>query len=104
MTATLRFVGEMTTRYVSAADLVQRRMLRGAALPGIPTAVTKAATARPCGRGWHGARNCRQALAPFAYARHRTEQSLGVRMMRVREELANRRLLHHFAAVHHDHA
>ena len=88
----------------AAADLIQRRMLRGAALPRVRAAVVKAAALRPLRRRRHGAGNRREPLALLPDLRHRVEQAFRVRVVRAREQVADRRFLDDLAAVHHDDA
>ena len=77
-------------------------MLGDASVPRVRTAVVEAAAARPRRRWWNGAGNGSESLALLADLRHRAEQAFGVRMMRAREQLIDRRVLDDLAAVHHD--
>src|SRR5512143_65688 len=101
MGAALRLDGEMAAREVAGADLVERGMFALAALPRVRAAIAKAAAGWPVGRSRDGAGDYREAAAGRADARHRAEQSLGVRMVRGGEDLAHRRFLDDLAGVHH---
>ena len=76
--AARRFLGEMTARRVSTADLIQRGMLARAAIPRIHAAIAKAAAVGPGCRGRYGTWNGGQPLGRAADARHGTEQAFRV--------------------------
>src|SRR4051812_31672550 len=98
--AALGFDGEMATRCMAGADLIEWRMLRLAPIPRVDAAIAKPAAGRPGRRRWDGTGYRRQTIARFADAWHRLEQTLGVRMVRRAEECLHVRLLDHLAAVH----
>src|SRR5438045_7654403 len=104
MIATLRLYGEMAARDVSLADLIKRRMLALAEIPGIGTPLTEAAAAGPIGRSGNCSGNHIETLALVADLWHRVHQSFSVGMMRGGEEPLDLRFLHDFSRVHHDHS
>src|SRR5437867_3575147 len=94
----------MTTREVSSLHRVQWWMLVRGTLPRVRTALVKAATRRPVRRRGDRSWNRAQPLVFLAESRHRGQQALGVRVMRLGEDAIDRRLLHDFAGVHDDDA
>src|SRR5688572_13862724 len=104
MTSALRLDREMAPRRVRDSHLVERRVLSLTQIPRVGAAVAKAASVGPVRRCGNGSRNHVESLELASDVRHREHESLGVRMVRLREELVDARFLHYLARVHHDHA
>src|SRR5579862_9749285 len=102
MRPAFRLLCQMTARQMTVADLIERRMLRLAALPCVRTPIAKATAARPSGWRRYGSRNRRQSLPRLAESRHSPQQSFRVGMMGRVEKGLYHGLLDDLTAVHHD--
>src|SRR3954453_22352702 len=97
----------MTGHAVAGRDLAQQRLPRGADTRGVAAAWSEAAAARRIDQDRDRAADRLQpylVLAGEIDARDRADQSLGIGMAGIAEELVDRRLLHHLAGIHHDDA
>src|SRR5262249_13346364 len=66
-----RLLGKVAAGHVAFADLIERRMLRSAAIPRVRTTVVKAAALRPFRGGLPRAGSRREPLALMSHLRHR---------------------------------
>src|SRR4051812_11177246 len=79
-------LGEVAARDVRVSDFIERGMLVFGSIPGEWTPVMKAASSRPIVGSGHGSGNHIQSLTLAGDLRHRSHQTLRVRMMRRTEQ------------------
>src|SRR5438105_662792 len=102
MVSPLRLTRQVTTRDVSRPNIVELWVLPLRQIPRVRAALSESAAVRPTRRRRHGPWNHIEPVLVVTDVWHRVHQSLGVRMMRPREQLTYRRLFDDLSRVHHN--